>query len=91
MIKVGIVGGTGYTGAELMRLLVAHPDAEVVSVTSRSDQGRPVVDIYPHLRGSVDLAFVAPDLDNLKDCEPIEIIINNNLILPNLRIKKNLE
>ena len=71
MIKVGIVGGTGYTGAELMRLLVAHPDAEVVSVTSRSDQGRPVVDIYPHLRGSVDLAFVAPDLDNLKDCDVV--------------------
>ena len=71
MIKVGIVGGTGYTGAELMRLLVGHPDAEVISVTSRSDQGTPVTDIYPHLRGSVDLSFVAPNLDNLKDCDVV--------------------
>lgn len=71
MIKVGIVGGTGYTGAELMRLLAGHPDAEVISVTSRSDQGTPVTDIYPHLRGSVDLSFVAPNLDNLKDCDVV--------------------
>lgn len=71
MIKVGIVGGTGYTGAELMRLLVGHPNAELVSVTSRSDQGTLVAHIYPHLRGSVDLAFVAPDLNNLKGCDVI--------------------
>jgi len=71
VIKVGIVGGTGYTGAELMRLLVGHPYAELVGVTSRSDQGTPVAHIYPHLRGSVDLAFVAPDLDNLKGCDVI--------------------
>lgn len=71
MIKVGIVGGTGYTGAELMRLLAGHPAAEVVSVTSRSDQGMLVADIYPHLRGSVDLVFVTPDLNNLKNCDVV--------------------
>ena len=71
MIKVGIVGGTGYTGAELIRLLAGHPAAEVVSVTSRSGQGMLVADIYPHLRGSVDLAFVTPDLNNLKNCDVV--------------------
>ncbi|MEJ1382969.1 MAG: N-acetyl-gamma-glutamyl-phosphate reductase [Candidatus Sedimenticola sp. (ex Thyasira tokunagai)] len=69
MIKVGIVGGTGYTGVELLRLLVVHPDVEVSVITSRSEAGLPVADMYPNLRGHIDLAFSEPDLEQLKSCD----------------------
>ena len=52
MAKIGIVGGTGYTGVELLRLLASHPEAEVVAITSRAESGRRVDDIYPPLRGA---------------------------------------
>ena len=63
MIKVGIIGGTGYTGAELLRLLTGHPNVEIAAVTSRSNQGELVSDIYPNLRGIVDVPFVTPELN----------------------------
>lgn len=71
MIKAGIVGGTGYTGVELLRLLVSHPDVEVVQVTSRSDAGTPVAQMFPNLRGILDLAFVEPDADRLAECDVV--------------------
>ncbi len=61
MHRVAIVGGTGYTGAELLRLLVGHPGVEVACVTSRRAAGRPVAEIFPSLRGHVDLVYVAPE------------------------------
>ncbi|MCP4788716.1 MAG: N-acetyl-gamma-glutamyl-phosphate reductase [Gammaproteobacteria bacterium] len=60
MKKVAIVGGTGYTGVELLRLLARHPGVEVCAITSRSEAGRQVADIYPSLRGAFDLAFEEP-------------------------------
>ncbi|MDX2456964.1 MAG: N-acetyl-gamma-glutamyl-phosphate reductase, partial [Gammaproteobacteria bacterium] len=57
MIKVGVVGGTGYTGVELLRLLAAHPESELAVITSRSEAGKPVADLFPNLRGSLELAF----------------------------------
>ena len=54
MIKVGIVGGTGYTGVELLRLLANHPGAEVVAVTSRKEAGMKVAGMFPSLRGRVE-------------------------------------
>lgn len=71
MIKVGIVGATGYTGAELLRLLCNHPQVEVCAITSRGDAGLPVADLYPGLRGRVDLRFVEPSVDALADCEAV--------------------
>ena len=66
MVKVGIVGGTGYTGVELLRLLAQHPQAEVVVITSRSEAGLAVADMYPNLRGHYDgLAFSVPDIKTL--------------------------
>ena len=71
MIKVGIVGATGYTGAELLRLLAVHPEAQVIVITSRSEQGKPVADLYPSLRGIIDLVFSLPDVDQLAQCDVV--------------------
>jgi N-acetyl-gamma-glutamyl-phosphate reductase len=69
MAKVGIVGGTGYTGVELLRLLAQHPGVEVTAITSRSESGTAVSDLFPNLRGHVDLEFTVPDVDQLKSCD----------------------
>jgi len=69
MIKVGIVGGTGYTGVELLRLLAGHPEAELRVITSRSEAGSAVSEMFPNLRGHVDLAFSAPDPAVLRKCD----------------------
>lgn len=71
MIKVGIVGGTGYTGVELLRLLAAHPGVELSVITSRSEQGMPVSEMFPNLRGHVDLAFTVPDAATLSQCDVV--------------------
>lgn len=71
MIKVGIVGGTGYTGAELLRLLAAHPSAEAHIITSRTEKGRKVHDLYPSLRGHCELEFTSPEVANLQSCDVI--------------------
>lgn len=71
MIKVGIVGGTGYTGVELLRLLATHPEAEVVAVTSRKEDGLPVSDMYPSLRGRIAVSFSSPDKVDLTQCNVV--------------------
>ena len=71
MIKVGIVGGTGYTGAELLRLLAPHPEVELVAITSRAEAGKQVTEIFPNLRGLVDLAFTPPEESILRRCDVI--------------------
>lgn len=70
-IKVGIVGGTGYTGVELLRLLALHPQVELVAITSRGDAGLPVADMFPSLRGLADLAFTDPATANLSACDVV--------------------
>lgn len=69
MIKVGIVGGTGYTGSELLRLLALHPQVELSAITSRGEAGQPVADMFPSLRKRVNLTFSNPSFDSLKDCD----------------------
>ncbi|MDR2153723.1 MAG: N-acetyl-gamma-glutamyl-phosphate reductase [Burkholderiaceae bacterium] len=71
MIKVGIVGATGYTGVELLRFLALHPEAELRVVTSRADAGTPVSALFPNLRKYVDLAFSAPSMDSLSACDVV--------------------
>lgn len=71
MIKAGIVGGTGYTGVELLRLLVAHKDVELSVITSRSEAGQAVSSLYPNLRGHVDINFSEPDIDSLAKCDVV--------------------
>jgi len=71
-IKVGIVGGTGYTGVELLRLLASHSSAEVTAITSRSEAGICVADMFPSLRGHYDhLCFTVPDDDVLAECDVV--------------------
>lgn len=69
MIKAGIVGATGYTGSELLRLLVKHPGVRIRAITSRNEKGRPVADLFPHLRGYLEHEFVDPRAPELKECE----------------------
>lgn len=69
--KIGIVGGTGYTGVELLRLLANHPAIEVVAITSRSEAGVAVADRYPNLRGFYDLDFSEPSEAVLLECDVV--------------------
>src|SRR5258706_129870 len=71
MIKAGIVGGTGYTGIELLRLLAQHPQVELKAITSRKETGTPVAAMFPSLRGRVELAFTEPDAKSLRGCDVI--------------------
>lgn len=69
MIRVGIIGATGYTGVELLRLLLLHPQVEVVAITSRADAGTPVTEMFPNLRGYTELQFTEPTLSSLERCD----------------------
>ncbi len=71
MIKVGIVGATGYTGVELLRLLAPRKDVSLQVVTSRELQGTAVADLFPNLRGHIDLAFSSPDSEELFGCDVV--------------------
>ena len=70
-IKVGIVGGTGYTGVELLRILSQHPNVELRAITSRSEAGLPVAQMFPSLRGVVDLCFSDPNSGLLEICDVV--------------------
>lgn len=81
MIKVGIVGGTGYTGVELLRLLVQHPQVELTAITSRGDAGMAVSSMYPNLRGRVDLAFQDPSQAPLASCDVVFFATPNGIAM----------
>lgn len=81
MIKVGIVGGTGYTGVELLRLLALHPNAELRTITSRADAGTPVSQMFPSLRGHVDMRFVHPDEAHLEQCDLVYFATPNGIAM----------
>lgn len=80
-IRVGIVGGTGYTGVELLRLLARHPEVELAAITSRGDAGRPVSDMFPSLRGHVDLAFSDPAQAGLERCDAVFFATPNGIAM----------
>ena len=71
MIAVGIVGGTGYTGVELLRLLLRHSQVQVRLLTSRTEAGKRVADMFPNLRGHTDLEFSDLDIEQLKQCDVV--------------------
>src|SRR5688572_29487855 len=70
-IKTGIIGGAGYTGGELIRLLIHHPDVAVSFIHSRSNAGKPVSSVHQDLLGDTDLVFtgdISSDIDVLFLC-----------------------
>lgn len=71
MIKVGIVGGTGYTGVELLRILSQHPQVELTAITSRKEAGMLVSELFPSLRGYCDIAFTDTATADLTSCDVV--------------------
>lgn len=84
-IKVGIVGGTGYTGVELLRLLAVHPNIELVAITSRGEAGMLVADMFPNLRGYVTLPFVDPARADLGQCDVVFFATPNGIAMQQTR------
>lgn len=83
MRKVGIVGASGYTGGELLRLLVDHPDADIKIATSRENAGEPLYRVHPHLRKKTDLKFVEPDLEKVaSECEIVFLALPHGSSAP---------
>ena len=85
MIKVGIIGGTGYTGVELLRLLAQHPQVELRIITSRGEAGKRVTDMFPSLRGHVDLVFREPDAKTLAACDVVFSATPNGVAMTHAR------
>ena len=85
MIKAGIVGGTGYTGVELLRLLAQHPNVELKAITSRKEAGKAVSAIFPSLRGRVDLAFTGPGAERLRGCDVVFFATPNGVAMGEAR------
>lgn len=85
MIKVGIVGGTGYTGVELLRLLAQHPQVELQTITSRGEAGVLVADLFPSLRGRVALPFVDPQAAALEKCDIVFFATPNGVAMGQAR------
>jgi N-acetyl-gamma-glutamyl-phosphate/LysW-gamma-L-alpha-aminoadipyl-6-phosphate reductase len=83
MISAGIIGGSGYTGGELLRLLIAHPEIDVVQVTSRKYLGQYVYQVHPNLRKGTDLKFTDPE-----QLETVEVLF---LAMPHGRAQQNIE
>jgi N-acetyl-gamma-glutamyl-phosphate reductase len=81
MINVGIIGGTGYTGVELLRLLSAHPQTELKVITSRSEAGRSVAELFPNLRGHTDLTFIEPDPARFETCDCVFFATPNGVAM----------
>ncbi len=85
MIKAGVIGGTGYTGVELLRLLSTHPEVELVMISSRSEKGVPVSDVFPSLRGRVDLVFSDPTEADLNACDVVFTATPNGVAMTHAR------
>ena len=85
MIKAGILGGTGYTGVELLRLLAQHPQVELKVITSRGEAGKPVAEMFPSLRGRVALAFSEPEDKLLSQCDVVFSATPNGVAMQHAR------
>lgn len=85
MVKVGVVGGTGYTGVELLRLLARHPGVQLSAITSRGDAGMRVAEMFPSLRGWIDLAFVTPQDACLENCDVVFFATPNGIAMQQAR------
>ncbi len=89
MIKVGIVGGTGYTGVELLRILSQHPEISIQEITSRKEAGMPVSDLFPSLRGQVTLKYCDPAETKLDQCDIVFFATPNGVAMQQTRALLN--
>ena len=85
-LKIGIVGGTGYTGVELLRLLAQHPHSELTVITSRQEAGTAVAAMFPNLRGRVNLDFSAPSDAALTQCDVVFFATPNGVAMQQARM-----
>lgn len=85
MLTVGIIGGTGYTGVELLRLLSVHPEVQLKVITSRAEAGKAIADLFPNLRGYIDLAFSEPDTKKLASCDLVFSATPNGIAMTHAR------
>ncbi|MDN5753246.1 MAG: N-acetyl-gamma-glutamyl-phosphate reductase, partial [Nitrosospira sp.] len=85
MLKIGIVGGTGYTGVELLRILSQHPDVGIHAITSRKEAGVAVAEMFPSLRGRVPLKFCDPAEAGLDKCDIVFFATPNGIAMQQVR------
>lgn len=85
MLKIGIVGGTGYTGVELLRILSQHPEASIQAITSRKEAGIGVAELFPNLRGRVSLKFCDPVEAGLEKCDVVFFATPNGIAMQQAR------
>ena len=81
MLKIGIVGGTGYTGVELLRILSQHPEASIEAIRSRKEAGMDVAQLFPSLRGRIELKFSDPAEANLEKCDVVFFATPNGIAM----------
>ncbi len=81
MLKAGIVGGTGYTGVELLRILAVHPQVRITAITSRGEAGKRVDALFPSLRGHIDLSFSDPAAARLEQCDVVFFATPNGVAM----------
>ena len=85
MISVGIFGGTGYTGVELLRILCRHPGVELAAITSRGEAGTAVAELFPSLRGRIGLRFCDPADAGLTGCDLVFFATPNGIAMTQAR------
>ena len=83
--QIGIVGGTGYTGVELLRMLVSHQGVEISCLTSRTEAGKTVASLYPWLSHAAELSFEEPSLDALSSCDLVFYATPNKIAMTETR------
>jgi len=81
MVNVGIVGGTGYAGIELLRLLSSHPQVNIEVITSRSNAGKPVSEEFQNLRDMAELRFSEPEIDSYQNCDLVFFATPNTVAM----------
>jgi len=92
-IKVGIIGGSGYTGIELLRIIHQHPNAEAHAITSRALEGRKISEVFPNMHGISELTYLLPDDNRLFECDIVFFATPHGVAMNNaaLFLEKNIK